>query len=570
MYFLPGDGEYENARSIPESSAVSVSSGDSDHSGNGGGGNRRLLTRNSYHRHGNQTNNAEMDLRGYLGHDVNSSQHYCNRANSPLCEVEFELDPDLDESDENESSNYSGSPVSNGISRIKRKLQHRRFMSSPDTDAGGFPRETLKREPYSEPDFGARYGAKSQMKYQNVAKDVGQRVLQKYRRRASTDIDEMKPPGLKTSEAAIREKLNSGSTTNRRVPDRRQSLPAQTPRKLRPLLARSRPMESMEINSDLGTGSRSLGQTLAIQESSPVVPRRDSFNQSDPLLQVGSKSGNSKRDLKPVRPLRIEVPGTEDIQSVTSDGLSTTPPDSAFLSLPTSPGHIPSVNSHRPFEPARHRFSSDSGVGSRKSSLVHPNDDEAAMAALAAGRDELIANTPPRRASDVQRGEGLMPLGDIGKKPLCQTRSAPNSTVIGQSWEPIVALPCSCFDCDLNFLTVSEQQAGSVLTSVRTRVNIFWRRKEVPQSVRQLRGTRIPVRHANLEFDCWELFLNLRTVRFGNFFGNSQVSLLILGVFPLLRWIRERVSKYVIQNIQNLRLLWGDSTLAEEAILYVL
>ena len=386
------------------------------------------------------------------GYDVNTPQQ---RPNSTLCEEFEEID-----SDENGSSNYSDSPRSNGLLRIKRKHLRRRFMSSPET--GNFVQhDAMKREPHSEPNFGIQHG-NPYNQYQHVAKDVGEKVAEKYRRRASTDIHDLKPPGLKSTEASISEKFSYSPVEINA--DRRKSLPAKMPRKLRPIFPKGRPVDSGH-NSDSSTEDKkgsdpenlSPGGPQGIIRSrqsslprpsilvgddsdnnSPNVPRRSSFNQSDPLLQGNQpieEESSGNRSLKPIRPLRINVPESDDAISLGSEGLGTTPPDSAFMSLPTSPRNLPNLGSHRPFDPGNrhHRFSSDSGVGSRKNSLIPANYDEAALATLTAHRDELLANTPARRGLDGNRlNNGLAPLGAIDKKPLCHTRSAPDSSVIAQ------------------------------------------------------------------------------------------------------------------------------------------
>ena len=94
----------------------------------------------------------------------------------------------------------------------------------------------MKKEPHSEPNFTAQYGIPAW--YQNVAKDVGEKVAEKYRRRASIDVDELRPPGLKSTQASINEKLSSSPREiSAEIPsaDRRKSLPAKIPRKLRPI-----------------------------------------------------------------------------------------------------------------------------------------------------------------------------------------------------------------------------------------------------------------------------------------------------------------------------------------------
>ncbi len=409
-------------------SLVSGSSGESDSGGVVSGGNGRTAPtpfnahvdrRIPYHgNHGNHVNTQQhADHRGCHGYDT-------NRPASPLCEVEFDFD-----SDGNASSSHSGSPgSSHDTARLQRKQVRRMRSFSDDT----------------EPTFA--------QDYQDVARNIGEKVVEKYRRRACTDVDQLKHPGLVTMETpkSVRDRLGS-SPSHTPADDRRKSLPAQMPRKLRPILARSR-----ALDADLGQKPPSLllsDESDLSNANSPVVPRRNSFNPSDPLLQAAASGARGTAGPRPVRPLRIEVPESDDAGSVGSGEAASTPPDSAFLSLPTSPGYAnaanasagvgaPAVASHRPFEP-HHRFSSDSGVGSRKSSLVPAlddvmltgsiltgSDDAKAMAAMAARRDEVLARTPPRRDSDVNL-KGLMPLGGIPKKPLCHTRSAPDTAVAG-------------------------------------------------------------------------------------------------------------------------------------------
>ena len=441
-----------------ESSAISVSSGESDYSGNGRIAptpfNSTIDKRIPYYQ-GNQINNPEMDWSCH-GHDVNGPQQ---RPNTPLCE-ELEFD-----SDENGSSNYSGSSSSNGFLRIKRKHLRRRFLSSPDTTGNVVEKGGLKREPHSEPNFGIQYGNTNQGGYQHVAKDVAEKVAQRYRRRASTDIGDLRPPSRINTEASIQEKLSSSPMEGNI--DRRQSLPAKMPRKLRPIFPKGRPIDSGH-NSDSSNedrkgsenenpklpqglvprkGSLSLRLSILVSDdsdrsyhNSPNVPRRDSFNQSDPLLQgkpIENDTDAGRRNLKPIKPLKIDVPEGDDVFSEVGENLPMSPPDSAFMSLPTSPrNNLPTLSFHRHFEPGthHHRLSSDSGLGSRTSSLIPANDEDATMAALVAHRDEVMAKTAPRRGSDTNKGHlnGLMPLGGILKKPLCHTRSAPDSAVISQ------------------------------------------------------------------------------------------------------------------------------------------
>ena len=275
-FFITGDVGEEHIRH--NSSAISVSSGESDYSGSGRVAptpfNSNIDRRILYH-HGTQINTPDVDW-GFHGYNVNAQQH---RPNSPLCE-EIKMD-----SDENGSSNYTDSPNSNGFLRIKRKHLRRRFLSSPDT-GNDIQNGGMKREPLSEPNFGIQSGSSNVSGYQYIAKNVGEKVVQKYRRRASNDVGDALPPGLKGMEAPINVKLSSKPVDGNA--ERRQSLPAKMPRKLRPIYPRGKPIDSGH-NSDSSNEDRKGFDPENPKWPHELTSRRDSLPHR-PVILVSDDS----------------------------------------------------------------------------------------------------------------------------------------------------------------------------------------------------------------------------------------------------------------------------------------